>query len=48
MTRYCMVQEHALYFVTFSTVEWLPVFVAKEPCRIVTYNFNATSGDERR
>lgn len=40
MTRYQIVQEHALYFVTFSVVEWLPVFVAEEPCRIVTDSLN--------
>lgn len=40
MTRYRIVQEHALYFVTFSVVEWLPVFVAEEPCRIVTDSLN--------
>jgi putative transposase len=40
MTRYRIVQEHALYFVTFSVVERLPVFVAEEPCRIVTASLN--------
>ena len=28
MPHYQVVQEHGLYFVTFSVVEWLPVFVA--------------------
>jgi putative transposase len=40
MPRYQIVQEHALYFVTFSVVEWLPVFVAEEPCRIVCESLN--------
>ena len=40
MTRYRIVQEHALYFVTFSAVEWLPIFVAEKPCRIITDSLN--------
>jgi REP element-mobilizing transposase RayT len=34
------VDEHALYFVTFSVVEWLPVFVAEEPCRVIVDSLN--------
>ncbi len=40
MARYQVVQEYALYFVTFSVVEWLPVFVVEEPCCIVTDSLN--------
>jgi len=40
MTRYRIVQEHALYYVTFTVVEWLPVFVTEEACRIVTDSLN--------
>jgi REP element-mobilizing transposase RayT len=40
MTRYRIVQEHTLYFVTFSVVEWLPIFIDEEPCNIVTSSFN--------
>ena len=40
MARYRIVLEHALYFVTFSVVEWLPVFVAEAACCIVTDSFN--------
>jgi REP element-mobilizing transposase RayT len=40
MTRYRIVQDHALYFVTFSVVEWLPVFVREESCRMITDSFN--------
>lgn len=40
MSRYRIVQDHALYFVTFSVVDWLPVFVAEEPCCIVTDSLN--------
>jgi putative transposase len=40
MTGYRIVEQHVLYFVTFSVVDWLPVFVAEEPCCIVTDSFN--------
>ncbi|MEX2174811.1 MAG: hypothetical protein WD872_10645 [Pirellulaceae bacterium] len=40
MERYGFVAEPAAYFVTFSVVDWLPVFVAEEPCKIVTDSFN--------
>jgi REP element-mobilizing transposase RayT len=40
MPHYQIVPEHALYFVTFSVVEWLPVFVAEEPCQVVSESFN--------
>ncbi len=36
--RFC--DDAALYFLTFSVVEWLPVFVAEEPCLIVTESLN--------
>jgi len=34
--RYRIVNDAHVYFVTYSIVEWLPVFVADEPCRVVT------------
>ena len=40
MERYGFIAEPAAYFVTFSIVDWLPVFVAEEPCKIVTDSFN--------
>lgn len=36
MTRYRIEQDHALYFVTFSIVEWLPVLTSQESCQIVS------------
>ena len=30
----------ALYYLTFTVVHWLPVFVAKEPCLIITDSLN--------
>jgi REP element-mobilizing transposase RayT len=29
-----------MYFVTFSVVEWLPVFIRPEPCQIITDSLN--------
>ena len=40
MTRYRIVQGHAPYYVTFTIVEWLPVFVTEEAFRIVTESLN--------
>lgn len=32
--------DAALYYLTFSVVQWLPVFVSEEPCLIVTESLN--------
>jgi REP element-mobilizing transposase RayT len=40
MERYRIVDDGAVYFVTFSIVEWLPVFVAEPMFRIVTNSLN--------
>ncbi len=36
MERYRIVEGAAVYFVTFSVVDWLPIFISEEPCRIIT------------
>ena len=36
MERYRIQSEAAVYFVTYSIVEWLPVFVSDPACRIIT------------
>ncbi|HEX4129685.1 MAG TPA: hypothetical protein VHZ24_06555 [Pirellulales bacterium] len=36
MERYRIHAEAAVYFVTYSIVEWLPVFIAEASCKIVT------------
>jgi len=36
MERYRIHAEAAVYFVTYTVVEWLPVFVSDAACRIVT------------
>src|SRR5919201_1022284 len=36
MERYRFHPDGAVYFVTFSIVDWLPVFVSEAACKIVT------------
>jgi putative transposase len=36
MERYRIHAEAAVYFVTYSVVEWLPVFIREATCKIVT------------
>jgi len=38
--RYRIADDAYVYFVTYSVVEWLPVFVSDEPCQIVTGSLN--------
>jgi putative transposase len=38
--RYRICDDAHVYFVTYSIVDWLPVFVAEEPCRVVTASLN--------
>ncbi|MCH7725817.1 MAG: hypothetical protein IH991_04955 [Planctomycetes bacterium] len=40
MERYRFYSDGAVYFVTFSIVEWLPVFVSEQACKIVTNSLN--------
>jgi len=40
MAPYRIVEGHAAYFVTFTVVEWSPIFVSEEPCRIVVESMN--------
>jgi REP element-mobilizing transposase RayT len=39
METYRFYPEGVVYFVTFSVVDWLPVFVSDAPCKIVTESF---------
>src|SRR2546430_3202891 len=36
MERYRICPEAAVYYVTYSVVEWLPVFISEATCQIVT------------
>ncbi len=38
--RYQIIEGVGIYFVTFTVVEWLPVFIAEKPCKIVTDSLN--------
>ncbi len=40
MESYRIVEGVGLYFVTFSIVEWLPVFVSELACKTVSESFN--------
>ena len=40
MERYRIRPDAALYFVTYSVIDWLPVFVSEQACRIVTDSLN--------
>ena len=40
MERYRIVSDQAVYFLAFSVVEWLPVFVTEAACRIITDSLN--------
>src|SRR5207245_11598928 len=40
MERYRFHADASIYFVTFTVVEWLPVFVSEPACRIVTDSLN--------
>jgi len=40
MERYRFHADGALFYVTFSVVEWLPVFISEAACKIVTDSLN--------
>ncbi len=40
METFRIVQDAALYYMTFSVVEWLPIFVNEEACLIITDSLN--------
>ena len=40
METYRIQEDGALYYLTFTVVHWLPVFVSSEPCLILTESLN--------
>ncbi len=40
MERYRINPDSAIYYMTFSVVDWLPVFVSEAACRIITDSLN--------
>ncbi|WP_339907474.1 REP-associated tyrosine transposase [Symmachiella dynata] len=46
MERYRIRTDAAVYFVTYSIVDWLPVFVSEQACKIVTDSFSFCHGQK--
>ncbi len=40
MERYRIVEGVGVYYVTFTVIEWLPVFINEIACKIITDSFN--------
>lgn len=40
MARYRIQEGIGLYYHTFTVVEWLPIFIAEAPCKIITDSLN--------
>src|SRR6266446_2986836 len=40
MERYRFHSDGAIFYVTFSVVDWLPIFVSEAACNIVTESLN--------
>lgn len=40
MERYRIVKDVGVYYVTFTVVEWLPVFTSEATCKIITDSLN--------
>jgi putative transposase len=47
MERYQMVKGIGVYFVTFTVVEWLPVFIEETTCKIITDSLNFSIQNKR-
>ncbi|MBN1177958.1 MAG: transposase [Anaerolineae bacterium] len=37
---YQITEDCAVYFVTFTIVGWLPIFISEEPCQLITESLN--------
>lgn len=40
MERYRITRDNSVYYVTFTVMDWLPLFVREETCRIVADSLN--------
>ena len=40
MERYRIVADAGLYYITFTVVEWLPIFIDQTACQIIIDSFN--------
>lgn len=43
MERYRIVKDVGVYYVTFTVVEWLPVFISESACKIIVDSLNTVS-----
>jgi putative transposase len=46
MERYRIVEAIGLYYVTFTVVDWLPVFITEDTCKIITDSLNFCGGNK--
>ena len=46
MERYRIYSDGGVYFVTFTVVDWLPVFVSETACRIIAESLNFCHQDK--
>jgi putative transposase len=47
MERYRIVEGIGIYFVTFTIVEWMPVFIEEATCKIITESLNFSIKNKR-
>lgn len=47
MERYRIVEGIGAYFVTFTIVEWMPVFIDETTCKIITESLNFSIQNKR-
>ena len=47
MERYRIVEGIGIYFVTFTIVEWMPVFIEEATCKIITESLNFSISNKR-
>lgn len=47
MERYRIVEGVGIYFVTFTIVEWMPVFIEEAACKIVTESLNFSTRNKK-
>jgi REP element-mobilizing transposase RayT len=40
MEKYRLIEGIGVYYITFTVVEWLPVFIDETSCKIITDSFN--------
>jgi putative transposase len=46
MEKYKITRDASIYFLTFTVINWLPVFISEEPCQIVFDSLNYCHREE--